>query len=104
RDASRYTPPADPEGGALKSFLPLGAFALAGFATPAAAQTSPFVPETLYRDLVNEISGDRSFENVRHLSHFHRPGGSAGFFAAAEWTRQAAEAAGLEDVKLVRQK
>jgi hypothetical protein len=88
----------------VKPFPPLAALALAGFAVPAAAQTSPFVPETLYRDLVNEVSGDRSFENVRHLSHFHRPGGSAGFFAAAEWIRQAAEAAGLEDVKLVRQK
>ena len=28
-------------------------------------QTSPFLPETRYRDLVNEISGDRAYENVR---------------------------------------
>jgi hypothetical protein len=96
----RYTPPANKEG-LLKSSLALAAALLAA---TAAAQTSPFVPEALYRDLVNEISGDRAYENVRHLTHFHRPGGSAGFFAAAEWIRQAAEAAGLEDVKLVRQK
>jgi hypothetical protein len=78
--------------------------ALAAVGSAAFAQTSPFVPETLYRDLVNEISGDRSYENVRHLTHFHRTGGSRDFFAAAEWIRQAAEGAGLEDVKLVRQK
>jgi hypothetical protein len=88
----------------LKRSLPLAATALSLLAGTVAAQTSPFVPETLYRDLVNELSGDRAYENVRHLTHFHRPGGSRDFFAAAEWIRQAAEAAGLEDVKLVRQK
>src|SRR5207249_9535919 len=67
------------------------------------AQTSPFLPDLLYRQLVNEISGDRAFEQVRHLSHFHRTAGSRDFFAAAEYIRGAAQAAGLEDVKLVRQ-
>ncbi len=69
----------------------------------AAAQTSPFLPDSRHRDLVNEISGDRAYEHVRHLSHFHRTEGSRDFFAAAEYIRGAAEAAGLEDVKLVRQ-
>jgi hypothetical protein len=68
------------------------------------AQTSPFLPEALQRALVNEISGDRSFEHVRHLSHYHRTGGSRDFFAAAEYIRGAAVAAGLEEVALVRQK
>ena len=65
---------------------------------PLAAQTSPFVDGALYRDLADEISGDRSFENVRHLTHFHRTGGSRDFFAAAEYIRAAAVDAGLEDV------
>jgi hypothetical protein len=68
------------------------------------AQTSPFLPDPLFRVLVNELSGDRAYENVRHLTHYHRTGGSRDFFAAAEWIRGAAAAAGLEDVKLVRQK
>ena len=76
------------------------------FALPAAlsAQSSPFLPEAAYRPLVNEISGDRAYENVRYLTHYHRTGGSRDFFAAAEWIRSAAEASGLEDVKLIRQK
>jgi hypothetical protein len=79
--------------------------ALAGVvAVPAAAQTSPFLPDPLFRDLVNEISGDRAFEHDRHLTHYHRTGGSRDFFAAAEYIRQAAAEAGLEEVKLVRQK
>ncbi len=70
----------------------------------ASAQSSPFLPDPLYRDLVNEISGDRAYETVRHLSHYHRTDASRDFFAAAEWMRSAAQAAGLEDVKLIRQK
>jgi hypothetical protein len=67
------------------------------------AQESPFLPGGRQRALVNEISGDRAFEHVRELSRFHRTGGSRDFFAAAEYIRAAAAAAGLEDVKLVRQ-
>jgi hypothetical protein len=80
--------------------------ATAALLAPAAAsaQTSPFLPDPLYRHLVNEISGDRAYESLRQLTRWHRTPASRDFFAAAEWTRQAAEAAGLEDVKLVRQK
>jgi Peptidase family M28 len=73
-------------------------------AANSAAQTSPFVSDRLFRDLVNEISGDRGYETVRHLTHYHRTDGSRDFFAAAEWMRASAAAAGLEDVRLVRQK
>jgi len=72
--------------------------------TLAAAPTSPFLPDALFNELSSEISGDRAFESVRQLSHFHRTDGSRDFFQAAEWVRDAAVAAGLEDVKLVRQK
>ena len=82
------------------------ALAAAALLAPAAAfaQSSPFLSDPLYRHLVDELSGDRAYENVRHLTHYHRTGGSRDFFAAAEWIRSAAEAAGLEDVRLVRQK
>ena len=74
-------------------------------AVPAAAvsQSSPFLPDARLRALVNEISGDRAYEHVRHLSHYHRTGGSRDFWKAAEYLRGAAEAAGLGEVKLVRQ-
>ncbi|HET7746945.1 MAG TPA: hypothetical protein VFM29_06565, partial [Vicinamibacteria bacterium] len=71
---------------------------------PLFAQSSPFLPEETFRHLVNEVSGDRAFEHVRRLTHYHRTDGSADFFAAAEAIRQAAVEAGLEDVRLVRQK
>jgi hypothetical protein len=88
----------------LNARLLVACAAIAAGAAPAAAQTSPFFPDPLFRDVVNEISGDRAFEHVRHLTHYHRTGGSRDFFAAAEYIRQAAAAAGLEDVRLVRQK
>ena len=54
--------------------------ALLALPAPGHGQTSPFLPEARYRDLVNEISGDRAYENVRWLTHYHRTGGSADFF------------------------
>jgi hypothetical protein len=71
---------------------------------PARAQSSPFVPEAVYRHLANELSGDRAFEHDRSLSRFHKTDGSRDFFKAAEVIRQAAVDGGLEDVRLVRQK
>ena len=75
-------------------------------AAPAAAfsQTSPFLPDARLRALVNEISGDRAYEYVRYLSHYHRTDGSRDFFEGGRVPAGAAEAAGLEDVTLVRQK
>ena len=86
-----------------RRLLPSALLLVLGAQQPCAAQSSPFLPDPLFRHLVNEVSGDRAFEDVRALSRFHRTGGSRDFFAAAEWIRGAAEAAGLEDVKLVRQ-
>ena len=81
---------------AKRGFFACAAAAFLTFAAPSAvrAQTSPFLPDDLYRTLVNEISGDRAYENVRHLSHFHRTEGSKDFFAATEWVLQAAKDGG----------
>ncbi len=91
---------------AKRGFVACAAAAFLTFAAPSAvrAQTSPFLPDDLYRTLVNEISGDRAYENVRHLSHFHRVEGSKDYFAANDWVLEAAKDAGLEDVKLIHQK
>ena len=88
----------------MKALLPLVLSVSVAAATPVAAQTSPFLPDPLYRELVNEISGDRAYEHDRVLTRYHRTGGSRDFFAAAEYIRGAAVEAGLEDVKLIRQK
>ena len=53
--------------------------------------------------LANELSGDRAFEHIRWLSHWHRDSGTEGFFKAAEYVVQAAKEAGLTDVKFVDQ-
>jgi hypothetical protein len=71
--------------------------------TTGLAQTSPFLPDELRRNLVNEISGDRAFDYVRQLTHYHRTGPGRDFWAAAQHIRARAEAAGLEDVRLIKQ-
>jgi hypothetical protein len=87
-----------------KSLLAVSLLTSPAAAIAQTSPTSPFLPDARLRALVNEISGDRAFEHVRHLSHYHRTGGSRDFWKAAEYLRGAAEAAGLEDVALIRQK
>jgi hypothetical protein len=67
------------------------------------AQTTPFLSDEEIRMLSNEISGDRAFETIRWLSHYHRDSGMDGFFKAADYMQQAAKEAGLEDVHFVEQ-
>jgi hypothetical protein len=73
------------------------------FAIPARAQTTPFLSDDEIRMLSNEISGDRAFETIRWLSHYHRDSGMEGFFKSAEHIQQLAKDAGLEDVRFVEQ-
>src|SRR5918992_1429474 len=67
------------------------------------AQTTPFLTDEEIRTLSNEISGDRAFEHIRWLSHWHRDSGMEGYFKAADYVIQAAKDAGLEDVRFVEQ-
>ena len=66
----------------------------------AVAQQSPFLPDPVYRVLVNEVSGDLANEHVRWFTHWHRPtAGSEGFEAVAKYIEQKAKEYGLEDVR-----
>jgi hypothetical protein len=67
------------------------------------AQTTPFLSDEEIRMLSNEISGDRAFEHIRWLSHWHRDSGMEGFFKARDYVMQAAKDAGLEEVRFVEQ-
>ena len=48
------------------------------------AQENPFISESLAVNLNNELSGDRGFEYIRWMSHYHRPTGSKGYAAVAQ--------------------
>lgn len=67
------------------------------------AQTTPFLSDGEIRMLSNEISGDRAFEHIRWLSHWHRDSGMEGYFKAAEYVVKAAKEAGLTDVRFIEQ-
>ena len=73
------------------------------FTQMARAQETPFLSDEEIRMLANEISGDRAFEHIRWLTHWHRDSGMEGYFKAAEYVQQAAKEAGLEDVRFVEQ-
>ncbi len=67
------------------------------------AQTTSFLSDDEIRMLSNEISGDRAFEHIRWLTHWHRDSGMEGYFKAADYVVKAAKEAGLEDVRFVEQ-
>jgi len=68
------------------------------------AQETPFLNDGEIRMLVNELSGDRAFEQIRILTQWHRDSGMDGFFKAADYVMDEARKAGLEDVHFVEQK
>ncbi|HXG38679.1 MAG TPA: M28 family peptidase [Bacteroidota bacterium] len=80
------------------------AFLLFVFAVTTMAQTTPFIDPKFEQYLVNELSGDLAFDNLRWLAHWHRTGGSKDFHEAALFIEKKAKEYGLEDVKIVRQK
>lgn len=79
------------------------AAALIAFARSGVAQTTPFLTDRQIQLLSNEISGDRSYEHIRWLTHWHRDSGMEGYFKAAEYMVGAAKEVGLTDVKFVDQ-
>ncbi|MGD0921211.1 MAG: M28 family metallopeptidase [Terriglobia bacterium] len=69
-----------------------------------AAQQSPFLPEDTYTKLVNEISGDIAYDNLRSLVMYHATsGGAEDFQKEADWVAERAKSYGLEGVKFVPQ-
>jgi len=66
------------------------------------AQQSPFLPESLYEKLVNEISGDIAYDSLRSLVMYHATsGGADDFHREAQWVVERAKANGLEEVKFI---
>ena len=73
------------------------------FIIPSFAQETPFLNDSEIRMLINELSGDRSFEHVRVLTQWHRNSGMEGYFKAADYVVDEAKKAGLVDVKFIEQ-
>ncbi|RIA09766.1 Zn-dependent M28 family amino/carboxypeptidase [Flavobacteriaceae bacterium MAR_2010_72] len=67
------------------------------------SQETPFLNDAEIRMLINELSGDRSFEHIRVLTQWHRDSGMEGYFKAADYVVEEAKKAGLEDVKFIEQ-
>lgn len=67
------------------------------------AQQSPFLSDSIYQALINEVSGEIAYEHIRWFTHFHRPmGGSEGFEKVAAYVEEKAKEYGLENVRYIR--
>lgn len=67
------------------------------------AQETPFLTDAEVRMLINELSGDRAFEQIRILTQWHRNSGMDGYFKAADYIIEEAKKAGLEEVRFIEQ-
>ncbi|MBA2527155.1 MAG: hypothetical protein H0V18_15440 [Pyrinomonadaceae bacterium] len=85
----------------LTSMFLLSVLMLSSLGRLCYAQTTPFLSDGEIRMLSNEISGDRAFEHIRWLSHWHRDSGMEGYFKAAEYVVKAAKEAGMTDVRFI---
>jgi hypothetical protein len=85
----------------MKKLLPL--LLLWTISTTAFAQETPFLKDDEIRMLINELSGDRAFEQIRILTQWHRDSGMDGYFEAAKYVVDQAKKAGLEDVRFIEQ-
>ena len=54
--------------------------------------------------LIDELSGEIAYENMRITTQWHKLSGSADFFATARYVMEKAKAYGLEDVRWIDQK
>ena len=75
-----------------------------GAAAALQAQSSPFLDEKVERLLIDELSGEIAYENMRITTQWHKLSGSADFFATARYVMEKAKAYGLEDVRWIDQK
>jgi len=76
---------------------------LSGMISFGYAQQTPFLKDDEIRMLINELSGDRAFEQIRILTQWHRDSGMDGYFKAADYIQEQAKKAGLEDVHFIDQ-
>jgi hypothetical protein len=72
--------------------------------SPVLAQEIPFLRADHVRLITQEVSGDAAYEHIRHNTRYHRPrGGADGLWTVAEYYAEQARAAGLTDVRIIRQ-
>lgn len=75
------------------------------FYLPLNTQELPLLDHQSTAKIIQEISGDASYEHIRFMTQFHRPGGGAdGLWYVAEYIADKAKEFGLEDVEIIKQK
>jgi len=67
-------------------------------------QNLPLIERSVKQHILQEISGDASYEHIRFMTQFHRPGGGTdGLWEVAEYVAEKASTFGLEDVQIIKQ-
>ncbi len=90
----------------LRSFFRFTALLLILVSSPTlradSDETPPGLTPEQIRSIIDTVSGDRAHTHIRHLALHHRWFVSDGYFAAADYVRDQAEASGLQGVRIER--
>jgi hypothetical protein len=71
---------------------------------PGEGQVLPLLDRELRLLIMDEVSGDKAYEHIRHNTQFHRPrGGADGLMEVARYYERKAREYGLENVQLIKQ-
>ena len=73
------------------------AFLLVGFLH---AQEGTLLPESLLKEIIHEVSGEKAWWHVNRLAQFHRIDKSMEYHEAAVYVEEQARVCGLEDVEI----
>lgn len=80
----------------------LSSVAYLSIATWVFGQQSPFLPERTYNQVINEVSGDIAYDNLRSLVQFNALADqSHPVLEGAQWIEARAKSYGLEDVRMI---
>jgi hypothetical protein len=87
---------------AVLPLLLLGLFAAS--AHPVVGQTLPLLERDARLLILEEVSGDKAYEHIRHNTQFHRPrGGADGLMEVALYYEAKARKYGFSNVRLIKQ-
>jgi hypothetical protein len=96
-------PPRRSVAAGMLPLLPLLAL-LSALAPPLEGQTLPLLDRDTRLLILEEVSGDKAYEHIRHNTQFHRPrGGADGLMEVARYYEEKAREYGLSDVVLIKQ-
>ena len=64
------------------------------------AQDATLIPDSLVEEIIQQVSGEKAWWHVNHLTQYHRIESSSGYHKAALYVEEKVKEYGLKDIKI----